>query len=57
MQSYIDLLKDELADAERRYKASDKEGRPEIAYQIRQIKRDIRRNSMKSRNDRKEVLM
>lgn len=48
MQSYIDLLKDELSDAKRRYRAAGKEGRPVVAEQIRQIKRDIQRNSMKS---------
>lgn len=46
--SYIDLLKDELSDAKRRYRAAGKEGRPVIKHQIWQIKQDIRRNSMKS---------
>ncbi len=43
--SYIDLLREELADAYKRYAAADKAGRGEVAHQIKQIKRDIRRNS------------
>lgn len=45
MQDYVDLLKEELTDAKRRFRDANSEGRPIIAHQIKQIERDIRRNS------------
>lgn len=48
-KDYIETLKDELEDAKRRLSQSDKEGRQIIKLQIRQIERDIRRNSMKGK--------
>lgn len=49
MQNYVDLLRDELKDAKKRYNAAGKEGRPVIKHQIRQIEQDIRRNSKAER--------
>lgn len=48
--TYLNQLQDELADAYKRYDAAvgiNKDGRGEVKHQIRQIKRDIQRNSMK----------
>lgn len=49
MQNYISLLEEELEDAKRRYRNAENEGKPVIAYQIHQIKRDIQRNSKNER--------
>ncbi len=48
--SYLNQLQDELTDAYRRYAAAvgiNQDGREEVKRQIRQIKRDIQRNSMR----------
>lgn len=50
MQNYVDLLKDELADAKCRLGKASVEGRPVIMHQIGQIERDIRRNSASGRD-------
>lgn len=47
MEEYIKVLNDELQDAKRRLSLSDKEGRNIIKKQIKEIERDIQRNSMK----------
>ncbi len=47
MEEYIKVLSDELEDAKRRLRLSDEEGRNVIKRQIKEIKRDIERNSMK----------
>jgi hypothetical protein len=51
MKNYIDLLKEELCDAEHRLCNADAEGYPIIADQIQQIKRDIKRNSQIQRKE------
>lgn len=48
MQSYLALLREELRDAEQRLARADPEGVPVILAQIREISRDIKRNSAKS---------
>ncbi len=45
MQTYLDLLKEELSDAQQRLARADPEGVPVIQAQIREIARDILRNS------------
>ncbi len=47
MEEYIKVLNDELQDAKRRLRLSDEEGQHVIKKQIKEIKRDIERNSMK----------
>ncbi|WP_154666371.1 hypothetical protein [Anaeromassilibacillus senegalensis] len=52
-ESYLEQLWDELADAYKRYNAAvgiNVDGRKEVKRQIRQIKRDIQRNSMKMKD-------
>ena len=44
---YSKVLSDELNHAKLRLQSSEKEGRKIIKQQIREIKRDIQRNSMK----------
>lgn len=46
--AYLATLRDELADAKRRLAAADPEGIPVIRKQIREISRDILRNSKKT---------
>jgi ribosomal protein L29 len=53
MDDYLSVLREELRDAKRRYRNDtgiNEIGRPEVAHQIRQIKRDIRRISMSERD-------
>lgn len=49
-ESYARVLSDELEHAKLRLNLSEKEGKRIIKQQIREIKRDIRRNSMKIRD-------
>lgn len=42
---YLHQLYSELEDAQKRYERADAEGKVVVKTQIRQIKRDIRRNS------------
>ena len=48
MESYLNVLVDELEHAKLRLRLSEKEGEKIIKRQIREIKRDIQRNSMKN---------
>ena len=48
--AYLTLLQEELEDAERRRDLTDPEGLPIVNRQIREITRDIRRYSMKSKD-------
>jgi len=48
MQSYIDLLKDELRYTKRRYKKAGERNKKLLGKWIKQIERDIQRNSMKN---------
>ena len=50
--TYTDTFYDELAHAKLRLARSSKEGRWVIKQQIRQIKRDIRCNSMKTSGEK-----
>ena len=47
-KSYSKVLFDELEHAKLRLSLSEKEGKKIIEHQIREIERDIRRNSMKN---------
>ena len=47
VEAYSKVLSDELAHAKLRLRLSEKEGKKIIKYQIREIERDIQRNSMK----------
>lgn len=49
-ESYSKVLSDELEHAKLRLSLSEKEGKRIIKQQIREIKRDIRHNSMKIRD-------
>ena len=49
-ESYARVLSDELEHAKLRLSLSEKEGKRIIQQQIRESKRDIRRNSMKIRD-------
>ena len=44
-QGYLNLLREEMEDAQRRLARADPEGVPVIQTQIREISRDILRNS------------
>lgn len=46
-ESYSKVLSDELNHAKSRLQLSEKEGKRIIKRQIKEIERDIRRNSMK----------
>lgn len=48
--AYLTLLQEELEDARRRRPRADPEGLPIVDRQIREITRDIRRYSMKSKD-------
>lgn len=50
MQTYLDLLREELSDAQQRLARADPEGVPVIQAQIREISRDILRNSANAEN-------
>lgn len=46
--NYLDLLNDELLVVQSRLLEAEKEAKPIIKKQIREIKRDIQRNSKKT---------
>lgn len=53
-ESYSKVLSDELEHAKLRLSLSEKEGKRIIKQQIREIKEDIRRNSMKIKDVNRE---
>lgn len=53
-ESYSKVLSDELEHAKLRLSLSEKEGKRIIKQQIREIKGDIRRNSMKIKDVNRE---
>lgn len=55
MRSYGVTLQEELAHAHKRLLASDEEGRGRIEREIRQIERDISRNTVIEQDIRKTV--
>lgn len=47
----LDTLKADLADAQKRYKEADREGRRYLEARMKEIQRDIRRNTKKIRDN------
>lgn len=43
-EAELETLRDELGDALKRLESSDEEAKPVILHQIREIRRDIKRN-------------
>ena len=56
-ESYSKVLSDELEHAKLRLSLSEKEGKRIIKQQIREIKEDIRRNSMKIKDVNREITL